>query len=460
MDALTRESVTSAGLWPAWILSALLAGSAVGACTAPPPPLPPAPDIARALGCALTSAPTAAVGPTLAPARPAVHLYLDASLSMRGFLPEPARRAAPPVAPGAAPGYTAILEDLLGRLAGAGYPVTTHALCEPACQARAEAAAPDARRIFTPEFYTGRESPLAETLGEVARRPGAGGVRLIVSDMEQSAAHTDQRALIAAFRALAERTPELLLLCFQAGFGNPPPARHTGAGRDRRPPPLRRFYLLAVAPDRPTLAELQRRVLSHLPARGAVQPDLPPVLVRELRPEPAGDDPPWVTYRAVQTLSCAAAPGSPSGGTPARLAAFVERRPIRPEDRLRLRLRGELRGLQAIRSLADLQYEVSQLPPARPAALLPSTERPADDPDALILTVPAPRPAAQSWDAYRVRVRAGGGNLEVPEWVARATGPVEQGGTPHLDHLVRALLQAVTENVVFLDLLLALGRGE
>ncbi len=412
-------------------MTALLLEQASGtACSRSPPAMPAPAELLRPFGCAEALA---------AAARPQVDLYLDASVSMRGFM----------VPQG---DYPRMLEDLLGRLAGGGFPYRVHAVCEDACAHPVETATGEgeAVRVLTPAFYHGQRTPLAQALvrlasDRVASRSNDQPARasILISDMEQSDTHTDQRTLVDALRRLAERAPHLLLLSFQTRFQ---PLRHA---RDQAPPP-RRFYLLAVAPSAAALAELQQRVLRHLGAGHSFQPALTPVIVKDVRPQGDGADPLWGAFRKPQELPC--------GKDTVHFASFLERHPPRDaaDGSLKLRLTGDLRV--PLQALGDLRYEVRR--PGGAAAFTPVAQQHPKEPGSVVLFVPAPRPAANSWDAYRIRVRAGGGNLDVPDWVKEATGPIERGKTPHLDHLVRAMQQAITEDVVFLDLLLAFGRGE
>ena len=418
------------------MIALLLEQAGGAACGRPPPPLPAPAELLRPFGCA---------APPVAVARPRVDLYLDASVSMRGFM-----------TPGG--GYPRMLEDLLGRLASGGFPSRVHAVCEDACSQPVEAAAGEgaAVRVLSPGFYNGQRTPLAQVLGRIAREGQQGRAALLISDLEQSDAHTDQRTLVDAFRLLAERTPHLLLLAFQSDFASSHSSpsrssRHGARAHGTAPLPAipRRFYLLAVAPSAAALSELEQRVLRHLNAGHTFQPTLTPIVVKEVRPL-GGGDPVWGAFRKQQELPC--------DRDPVRFASFLERRPPRDpgEGALQLRLTGDLQA--PLHALSDLRYEVRR--PGGATAFTLSARQNPKEPGTVVLSVPAPRPAPHSWDSYRVRVRTGGGNLEVPAWVKEATGPMERGQTPHLDHLVRAMQQAITEDVVFLDLLLAFGRGE
>lgn len=402
-----------------------LAAAVLGlcACSGPPPPLPSPARLLAALDC---PGPAAAATPRLA-----VDFYLDASGSMRGF-----------VAPGSS--YLRLLEDLLGRLESAGYGTRPQPLCDDACLDRGApaGAVADPRRIYSPSFYRGQQTPLAQLLLRFAAKPQQ-GLTLLLSDLEQSTMGTDQRTLVAAFRRLAERTRALLLYSFHASFG--PDAKRRGA-------PPRRYYLLVIAPTAPALAEIERLVLRHLPAAQRFQPAEVPMTVREVRLGPKGPTP-WGVFRQAEARPC--------GADRTWFASFVEQRPIRDGEPLPLQLLGDFGAKLA--TPADLQYEVRRLalgpmkiesPAWRPmAAPVPK------EPDALSLSVPAPRPERGSWDLYRIRVRSGSGNLAVPTWAEEGSGTSAQGKTPQLAHLVRALQQAITEEVVILDLLLALGRG-
>src|SRR5207244_3710024 len=108
MDALTREAVVSAGARlrrPMRRLASLLC-VLLCSCGGPPPLLPPVDSLATALGCAPRPATTDARDTQEATAqRPQVDVYLDASISMRGFVQQPARDR---------PGYKRVLQELLG----------------------------------------------------------------------------------------------------------------------------------------------------------------------------------------------------------------------------------------------------------------------------------------------------------------------------------------------------------
>ena len=74
------------------------------------------------------------------------------------------------------------------------------------------------------------------------------------------------------------------------------------------------------------------------------------------------------------------------------------------------------------------------------------------------------RPAPGSWDVYRVRMRAGTGNLAMPAWVRQWSTPSDVSPTAadktlNIDLLVEAMVRAITEEIVFSDHFIGLGRG-
>ena len=74
------------------------------------------------------------------------------------------------------------------------------------------------------------------------------------------------------------------------------------------------------------------------------------------------------------------------------------------------------------------------------------------------------KPEANSWDIYFVKMRAGDGNLSVPAWVSDWNTEddtlAENGNrTFQLKLIAEAMINAISERVVFCEYILKIGRG-
>ncbi len=86
--------------------------------------------------------------------------------------------------------------------------------------------------------------------------------------------------------------------------------------------------------------------------------------------------------------------------------------------------------------------------------------------DTILIGYPLPRPQDPgSWEAYRIQLRGGEGNIEAPLWVEEwATkddrAPVNSNRTLNFDLLIEAMIRSLTERVVFCDQFIVTGRGD
>ena len=96
---------------------------------------------------------------------------------------------------------------------------------------------------------------------------------------------------------------------------------------------------------------------------------------------------------------------------------------------------------------------------------VPATESgPGSGAFALRITYPFEYPEAATWHIYRIRIRAGDGNLMTPSWVQEFSThtdqtPADGGRTLHLDYLVESMIRGISEQVVILDHFVNLGRS-
>lgn len=395
---------------------------------------------------------------------PPLKFYLDSSMSMRGFVSYPGSR------------YTEVLQNIWRRIVTARYEVRAIRFSGGFTPLGNVSVSQFAR----PEFYSGKDTPLADLLKLAAADIGQGQIVAVVSDMVQSQTAQSQLDLVRELlRAIAQNRPELLVLGFRSSFRgdyyveSPPktapikldlPEGGTGRGRP--------FYVLVFAPSRAALETFQRYVLTGLGEEISFQPTLAPLMVNETQFVPPGPDAPQV-WGLAQVPEYVATRASSAGF----INRFIElQAPQGESSEFRVRFTTQLTQLRiAVASPSRFRLTIDKVsfeagrPKGKPApaAGLRATISLYGKPDdgAFVLTYSAlPRPNPETWDVYRVQVQAGAGNLLQPDWVLHWSTPDDHSAatgnrTLHFDVLVEAMVRAITENVILFDHFVAFGRG-
>lgn len=337
-------------------------------------------------------------------ASPDLDVYVDDSGSMRGFVKTPHSI------------YRQVLRSILLSSTNAQLHVSVY----PLSSDRSVTSEPFTA-IQSESFYTGRDTPLAALLRKIAARPSH--TAIVLTDLVQSERGTDNQMLQAALTDLASHKLELRLLAFRSDFaGEYFPEIGTGPKRmDVRvsqavPHAGRPFYLLVVAPNTSSMNKADNDILAGLPKLYAFDPSEAPFEISGIKlskqPEPRKS---WAIYTGFKVL-VRPARRVESGYTFGRTAdaADVVDLPVTlslhtklPMHRAeRVELMGEIAEWSgSFQSSATTLIPVhGELHQEKGGTTMP-----------IVLTVRRPKPT--TWDIYRIRVRAGEGNLDVPDWV-------------------------------------------
>jgi len=423
------------------------------ACTPEPPGRSPtANEIAAAFN---TKPPATALEDPL----PALNFYVDSSMSMMGYAAVPGSR------------YSTTVLTLWHKVTTARYPVRGFQFAQGFARLGSKAEV----QLISPAFYSGAETHLTELFKRVAEHIKNGEISIIVSDMVESAQDLKQMDLVREMsQLLSDRRPEVLLLAFRSGF-NGPYYVSMGAGGsyplrlEDAPGQGRPFYVLIFAPDQPALETLRKYALTGLGEEASFQPTLPPLAVSK-ESFAAARTPPviWSRFRAPEPIA-----------TKISASALVERLvesdpPQATGSAIEIRFTAEPRV--PVRDPAKFHVGVEKAvfkagrrnPSSVPVPEVKAIITPSGRTDGAGFTVSLarlPRPAADSWEVYRVQIRAGAGNLDTPLWVRNWSTPNDQSAkaanrTLYLDVLIESMVRAITENVVFSDHFIALGRGK
>jgi hypothetical protein len=378
-------------------------------------------------------------------------VYIDASKSMKGFaLPEGSN-------------YTRIAEHVLDQGAMAGYRITPYQFSSeirPLPQF-------SVKDVASPDFYNGSDTPLSKLLEQVGKTPNR--LSLIVSDMVQSDKINDHQRMIKALQALTSQRFEVRLLAFRSSFRGdyyvesaPGRTIHLKLSEKLRGNG-RPFYLFAAAPNRASLEQLQRYVLDRASEEHAFSPTDAPIVVTEINLTPEGGNKPiWNPYTKPRLFSTPA-------GSNTHFAAFEEVNPPRSGNSpLSLQLKSSV--IVPMYSIAKLRVTARKLTYTRKRGFTQPVQmsiRPDGDQtfkDLTKLVFALSRPQADSWDIYHLLLQAGGGNLAHPAWVEEWTtendlSPNNGNKTYQLQLIVDAMVRNITEDHVFWDTYLAVGRG-
>ena len=430
-----------------------LAGVMAGCGGSPPSFVPQSEEIVNAFQA---KPPAEAAGDP----RPALDFYVDSSGSMKGFAAYTGSK------------YTTVVLSVWHKLTTAQYEVNGYQFAKGFDRLGRNVEA----QLISPDFYSGEETHLTELLHRIAEHIRRGEISVVISDMVESQQDLKQMDLVRDLsKLLADRRPEMLLLGFRSGFngtyyismgtgGTYPLRLSEGAPGRGRP-----FYLLVFAPNQASLETLRKYPLTGLGEEASFQPTLPPLVIAEPA-FVAAHTPPlfWTRFRKPE-------PVATDGFSSASIHRLVESAsPQAAGSTLEFRFTAEphvpvldpRRFTFTVEKVAFQKGKRREKPAA--ARVVKVSVSPVGKPDGSAFALnfaQLPRPAADSWDVYRVQMRAGKGNLGTPSWVEDWSTPNDQSyrasnRTLYLDVLVESMVRAITENVVFSDHFIALGRGK
>jgi len=420
-----------------------------------PPELPTNADILKAFQAERAAAPQAGTERS----RP-LHLYIDSSQSMRGFVTN------------ADSGYRTAIDFLLDRSATAGYPLEVFRFADGIAPLGNVAAS----AVLEPSFYSGAETSFPNLLRHIGENDEAGAISVIISDLVQSGRTGDQRALVVAFQEIAKRGKQVVLLAFRSSFSgtyfvesrrkgrpNTLQLKLDGGTADRSRP----FYMILVADGDTDLAEVRRYLLPDIQGNEEFDASSPALAVEavEYLPPDLGTVALWNVYRATEnlpvtvghraTLSFMEIGVSAGEASPVRLGLKLPA--TGPQSNRVLRSPQDLKFMAERRSVRNGRWTKPQAVDLAPEALFRSAD--------LGLTYQVPRPTTASWDVYRIRICPGPGNLRLPAWVEDWATPddsLEMWGnrTLKLDLFIEAMNRSIKEKVPLSDQFILFGRGE
>lgn len=428
------------------------------ACGGPSVPEPPSPlAVEAALG------PPIAEPPANSAAAPKIQLFIDASESMRGFVSKPDSA------------YIGAISGLLDRAATSGFP--TEAFSFAGNVRPLESTSPNL--LLSNRFYNGAVTSFPNLFHEIALRWPRGAVSVIVSDLVQSSAAQDQRELSRAFQELAKLRPEVLLLGTRSSFfgryfvegrmaGTTLSLALDGYGQDRGRP----VYFLVVAPSRAALAAVERLLLPSFDTEARFDSTTPGLGVAGMRYLPVDSEEMlgWNARSAPRALASAKGPrslfsfedalarGSEKGPLTIRLAVAegdTDNSVSRIIDPGAVELEGTVRAFTAGKWGAAKEVQLER------EILFAEEEKRT----VLDLHYSFHRPRPFSWDAYRIRVFPGRGNIRLPIWVGDWSTPDDSlsrwgNRTLKLDVLIETLYRSLRERIPVCEQYILLGRGE
>jgi hypothetical protein len=333
------------------------------------------------------------------------------------------------------------------------------------------------QQLLSPSFYKGLDTPLSTVLNRIA--DNASRMAIVISDMVQSDAHSDEVKLSRALTTLMQKKLQIELLAFRSSFNGDYyienlPKKH---GRQQSfelhtseslPDAGRPFYVLAVGPDRPALQHLEHLALHNTEADKTFSPADPPLTVENVAYAPApGKNATWV-------VKSKTGPFREESGRERSFLWLEETAAGNPPHSLRLRITGK----QTIHlaNPYDIGVEVRKAtyrgfsplaPPTPTDAVGVQAEYEKDakkgSTNQLIVTYRFPEPPRDAWDIYEIKLSAGEGNLDRPEWVEKWSTTDDRTAatanqTFQLAQLVDTTLRAITEKVAFSEQYIALRR--
>ncbi|MGA2184682.1 MAG: hypothetical protein ABSH47_16805 [Bryobacteraceae bacterium] len=385
-------------------------------------------------------------------------LYIDASMSMRGYLHDPGSM------------FARVLTFILEGTTASQYHVARY-------QFSTNIASVDSLPVhsfLSPEFYHGLDTPLSALLDRIARAPYSNHVSIIISDLVQSERGLDQLALVRSLQKLTAQNLELKLLAFRSNFHGPyyveaytspgTPRSYELAMSQSLPGGGRPFYVLVIAPNSASLERLQQTVLDRAGPLETFSPTELPFKVSNIvfapsRPVSSA----WKLFSSPEQ--------SASASSTTWYIGFAE--VSKPEGKdFSMRLRYQVRrGRLPLDSLEKIRREIRRCSfdhgrfTMQSEANIPASVSGGQNSEFLDITYTAPRPRPGVWDIYRVRLRPGLGNVAVPHWVRdwstdNDAYPGEGNKTFQLALLVEAMVKGITENTLVCEQYITFGRGE
>jgi len=322
--------------------------------------------------------------------------------------------------------------------------------------------------LQSPNFYGGGDTPLADLLVRISQEPTH--TAIIISDMVQSKPGTDSSTLAGALAQLANQRPQMRLLGYRSHFeGEYFPENKTADWHGKIPLSVsqslpgsgRPFYILVVAPSVEAMIQVDKYLLSRFPPAHTFNPTEPPIIVDKI--DLLLDDSkevPWSIYsRPTRDVT-----GKRLESTFLLKKANVESRTVLPLG-FNVQLKSPIRPGRA----SQLSWEVTKATwrnnqfSSITEARIPIDGDLETNGQRIRLRLTLQNPEVNSWDIYRVRMRAGGANLDVPAWVTDWNtdddNVVGNGNrTYQLEPLVEAMTIQISEKIVFCEYILTIGR--
>lgn len=385
-------------------------------------------------------------------------VYIDGSMSMRGFVQGTATNS----------NYPRVLQHVLQAGTTGQYRMARYKFAQTIQTVNHL----DPNQFLLPAFYDGTDTPLHSLLDRISQKPYVSHVSVIVSDLVQSQTGASQLALVQSLLRVAAGGLELRLVGFRSSFdglyyvesfpqvGQRFPLRLNQA----LPGSGRPFYLLVIAPNRASMDRLDRYVLDKVRPPESFTSTEAPAVVKDILPERASGRRPWNRYSQAQ------AGQAPSGAT-TWYTSFIEVRPQGRESLLALQYM--TRTALPMDAAHKIGFEVRRstfdgrrFSKTETATIGVTAEKSGTgDGERLQVSYRLPRPAPKVWDVYQIRIRAGEGNLAPPQWVRSWStdndqSPMVGNKTYQLALLVETMVRAITERNVFIEHYITVRRGD
>ncbi|MEK7752162.1 MAG: hypothetical protein AAB654_09625 [Acidobacteriota bacterium] len=384
-------------------------------------------------------------------------IYIDASMSMRGFVQGAAANSS----------YRQILQHVLQTGTTGQYRMVRYKFSRTMDTVNQA----DPNQFLLPAFFDGTDTPLHSLLDRISQNPYAGHISVLVSDLVQSQTGTSQLALVESLLKVAATGLELRLIGVRSSFDGlyyiesfPQTGQSLALKLNQAlPGGGRPFYLLVIAPDRPSMDRLDRYVLDKLSRPESFVPTETPAVVKDILPARTSSPPPWTRYSQRRGGQ------SPSGAT-TWYTTFHEVRPQGRESLLALQyLTQTTLPLDSPRKIGfevrKCTFDGRRFTKPVSATIGVTVEKSgAGAGEGLQVSYRLPRPAPKVWEVYQVRMRPGEGNLAPPQWVRSWNtdsdqSPMVGNKTYQLALLVEAMVRAITEKNVFCEHYIAVRRG-
>jgi len=378
-------------------------------------------------------------------------LYIDASMSMRGFVHDPETK------------FKGVLQNLFESAVANQYRVARFRFSGPIIDITGQTTG----SLMLESFYNGVDTPLGRLLTGFADPNKDERVSVVLSDLIQSDVGTEESALIQGIQTLLSKHREIALLGFRSSFNGPyyvegPRTSSTVSPYTLRLPQTlpntgRPFYILVIAPNRPSYELLFNTVLRHLGFLESFVPTDMPVNIDEIRFDPLDrNNPNWRKYGSAQKQEMR------NGARRFYTSYLTADRAAGSDGSLRLKLQAQLR--LELESPAKIDFEAhkasfrnAKAGSVEEVAIQPTVQM-GNSGSALTFNV-AYRPTSPpkgGWDVYRVQMRAGIGNAVVPSWLTAWNTNSDSSSTNgnktyRLNLLGEALVRSISEKVVFCE---------